>query len=500
MRGRRFWAVLWLLAMASGDAGPAGDLAHAADRGAAYPGDDVNAELRRHARPLAENRAGDHAGQALAIGDFDGDGYDDLAVGIPDKARGAVAIYKGTSAGPVAWTLLTEPTGAAVQLGRALVALDLDGDGIADLAVGAPGDAEHAGQVLTFHGSPAGLRLDRRLSADLAGAPGDEFGAALAAGPITGLTRSDRCRPALDGNRYAALVIGAPGARVAGVAGGAAYVVQEIVPSCARRVLVTTRLVPHGAPIAGAAFGAALAVGDLDDDGHADVIVGAPGGDAIFTFGGRLPPEPDPRAWSAMAAGGATIHGARGSAFGSALVVGELLPGGGSELAVGAPGGAGQVAIYHGGSLAPVLALTLTDTIPEPGDQFGAALAIGNVDRSDSSTDLVVGIPGENAQAGAIAILHGDALQLRTTLQPHDLDPAARPLARFGAALAIGNLDGPLDGNGPASLTRALLPDLAIGAPGALLPTTAGRVPLLHGTPADLATPWLTIDQTFAAP
>lgn len=109
--------------------------------------------------------AGDHFGSALAMGDFDGDGYGDLAIGVPDDDVhgvadvGGVNVLHGSADGLTAIALqafLTLPGDmgdhAGDRLGAALVALDVfdtgsfasDGpagghpDG-ADLAIGIPG-------------------------------------------------------------------------------------------------------------------------------------------------------------------------------------------------------------------------------------------------------------------------------------------------------------------------------------------------------------------------
>jgi hypothetical protein len=177
----------------------------------------------------------------------------------------------------------------------------------------------------------------------------------------------------------------------------------------------------------------------------------------------------------------------------------------GTEFVIGSPGGTGRVFVMNGG-LSPLNVKTLEDTAIESGDRFGAALAIGNVDRTDGSLDLVIGIPGENASAGAIAIVRGGLLTTRTTLLQTDQSPIYDNDAgdQFGTSLAIGHLDG----KGPVSSTAAagsLLLDLAIGASGeapdnfpfAEGPAGAGMVSLMRGASV-LPTTWKQLSQDFA--
>ncbi|HEX2639797.1 MAG TPA: FG-GAP-like repeat-containing protein, partial [Pyrinomonadaceae bacterium] len=89
----------------------------------------------------------DHFGSALASGDFNGDGFSDLAIGMPDRDSGTFAdagkvlLINGGSGG---LNLSTERTlsllsGGQGNAGAALVWADFNGDGFGDLAVGIPG-------------------------------------------------------------------------------------------------------------------------------------------------------------------------------------------------------------------------------------------------------------------------------------------------------------------------------------------------------------------------
>ncbi|MBZ0089311.1 MAG: integrin alpha, partial [Thermoanaerobaculia bacterium] len=104
---------------------------------------------------------------------FDGDGLADLAIGAPDEDlseadEGAVHILFGAESGVTAsgdqlWyrNLLPpadfSPTNIEDHFGAALATGDFDGNGHADLAIGAPGEAlttpGNAGAVFTLHGS-----------------------------------------------------------------------------------------------------------------------------------------------------------------------------------------------------------------------------------------------------------------------------------------------------------------------------------------------------------
>ncbi|MYS91187.1 MULTISPECIES: FG-GAP and VCBS repeat-containing protein [Streptomyces] len=108
------------------------------------------------------------------IGDFDKNGYGDIALGLPDKdnGRGAVTIWRGTSSGPSGSVTFTQATSgvsgspeAGDDFGYAISAADTNGDGYADLAVGVPHEdvdgREDQGGVHVFRGGSGGLSGSR---------------------------------------------------------------------------------------------------------------------------------------------------------------------------------------------------------------------------------------------------------------------------------------------------------------------------------------------------
>ncbi|MGQ4647263.1 FG-GAP-like repeat-containing protein [Lyngbya aestuarii] len=144
---------------------------------------------------LGANENGDKFGAALAVGDFNNDGFDDLVVGAPGEAPGAdpqsgyAFVYKGSTTGLVASQGLSQAGLGANEngdlFGAALTVGDFNNDGFDDLAVGAPGEAPGAdpqsGYAFIFHGSVSGLVANQGLDQAGLGANenGDLFGAAL---------------------------------------------------------------------------------------------------------------------------------------------------------------------------------------------------------------------------------------------------------------------------------------------------------------------------------
>ena len=356
---------------------------------------------------------------------------------------------------------------------------DIDGDGIPDIAVGAEGDdaggADRGALHVVFLDSDGTAKRTAEIDSSTPGGPrladGDSFGASAAA-------LGD-----LDADGVPDVAAGAPGDDAGGAGRGALHVVFLNPDGTAKRTAEINSTTANGPRLAdGDGLGSSAAgIGDIDGDGTQDMAAGAPNAgsagdvhvirlDAIAGRGNGLAEAVEKAANSTST----LLSPSSGDQFGRAAAnVGDLNGDGFAELAVGAPydggGGAdrGAVSVLFMKLDGTVRKLAKIDSTTANGpsladnDEFGfSAAGVGDLDR-DGVPDMAVGARGDDAggpDRGAVHVLFlnsdgtvkGTAeINSTTTNGPSLADDDA-----FGSSVAgIGDLDG--DGVG----------DIAVGAP-----------------------------------
>jgi hypothetical protein len=392
----------------------------------------------------------DWFGSAAATGDFNGDGFDDLAIGVPledaPEDSGAVNVIYGsaaglTSTGSQVWSQNSSGIGdgrePGDQFGRALAAADFNHDGAADLAIGAPFERvnkrAHAGAVNVIYGSPTGLDAGGNQfwtegSTGIIGTPekGDTFGSAL--------TVSD-----FNGDTFADLVVGVPREDQAGSDSGIAIVIYGSasgLSAAGNQLWGQDRPGIGGSSETNDLFGYALTAADFDHDGFDDLAVGVPFEDivaranagavnVIYGSATRLRSAGN-QLWSQDSPGIANTAEARDE-FGFALAAEDFNGDLSADLAIGVPGedqptNAGAVAIIYGrpeGLRSAGNQLWTQEALggspSEVWDTFAFSLVAGRFGNDTATTagDLAIGVPAEDVltktDAGAVNVAYGSA-------------------------------------------------------------------------------------------
>jgi hypothetical protein len=459
--------------------------------------------------------------------DFDNDGFQDLAVGTPAETvgnvgfAGVVHVLYGTASGlsGAGSQLFTQdvagiPSSVEIDdlFGGALVAGDFDGDGFQDLAVGAPGEdvgaVDAAGVVIVIYGSAGGLVApgSQLFTQDTPGIGSaaeafDNFGGALATGDA-------------DEDGVTDLAVGAPFEDAGAVDGAGA--VNVLFGSTGGLTASGSQLFTQDVAGIGSSaeqddgFGGALAFGEFDADGAADLAIGV-SGEAVGSvqFAGAvnvLSGSP-----GGLVAAGSQLFtqdtaGIGSSAepfdfFGSELASGDFQADGVVDLAVGVSGEAvgsvqfaGAVNVLSGspGGLVAAGSQLFTQDSPgigstaEDSDRFGASLATGDFD-ADGVADLAVGAPAESVGAvvgaGAVNVLYGSGAGLTGSgsqlfvQNSAGIGSTSEETDLFGASLAAGDFDG----DGPADLAVGVSQE-SVGSVEA-----AGAINILYGSGTGLS-------------
>ncbi len=440
--------------------------------------------IRQGAESAQILESNDRTGQALAAGDFNGDGYDDLAIGAPGETLGGIAgtglvlvVYGSrrglTHQGAISRsaTSVGGVNSADAAFGAALASGDFNGDSYDDLAIGAPFETvsgvADAGRVYVLHGGASGLAsaADTIFTESAGGGgveAGDEFGAALTAGDFNGDGEDD-------------LGIGAPGEDFAagaifqfpGSAGGITRVGAGFFKQSNLGGTNTTN----------DRFGHALAAGDLFGDSKEDLAASAP-------FRAILPATLAgvvyllPGSGTGLTSAGALSYSAEdpdtpqsSGRFGYALAVGQFGAGAYRSLAIGEIGRdisgtatAGRIVSVHGsvagldwspGGFRSITQATAGGTVSAL-DRFGWTLAVG--DRwsvaadtwgTDGYDELAVGTPHDadagSFDAGLVHVLRSTATNLTGAgaelYTQVDLSDDVEPADLMGAAVAMGRFD-----------------------------------------------------------
>ncbi|MFE0510293.1 FG-GAP and VCBS repeat-containing protein [Streptomyces sp. NPDC058964] len=394
--------------------------------------------------------AGDMFGGELAYADFNGDGYDDLAVASPsekvgtDTNGGALAILWGSANGLTGKGIdVPDPAASSHDYwGKDLAAGDFDGDGKADLAVGSSASTIYVYKGGFSTGGTPGGRTTIKPPI-MSGTNDDPYGPlSLTAGDVNGDGRTDLI---VDGFETTTQYGWNTNYWVPGTANGL---------SVASAKKLKTGMI--------------TAVGDINHDGFGDIVSGASwdnttdngttvpdsakGGKVNITYGSAS----GPAGTTGITQDTGNVPGTSetNDGFGWDLDLGDVNGDGYQDLVVSTPnediGGVsntGMVTVLYGSASGVNTAsgaqsfAQSTAGVPgddEKGDLFGADVKLDDVN-GDGRADLLVG-SYENSANGQVTYLPSDGTKITTTgartVSPSAVGVSTTGTPQFGALFA----------------------------------------------------------------
>ncbi|MBD3219997.1 T9SS type A sorting domain-containing protein [bacterium] len=351
---------------------------------------------------------GEFGYSVASAGDVDGDGYDDVLVGMPSHEgglyeNGRVYLYYGSPSGVQTTGSWYADSDLSSRFGFSVAtAGDIDGDGHDDIVVGDP-----------FTGSWSSGRLSVKYGA-AGGLSGHTMDWSEMGGYESWLGYSVATAGDIDGDGYDDVVAGAPRYHSGQIDEGAIYVYHGSasgVVSPPAIIQSDEELLGLGRQVVGA--------GDVDGDGHADVLVGcvpfggAPhhdevrlylgGPDGLQTTPAWIRSVGDPAVaggWSIGSAGDVNGDGYADVLLHDGTVDGDITDQGRLELFLGHHDGLATTAAWS--TLGP----------DDPDDGYGRPVTAGDVD-GDGFSDVLASAPAHDLDRGRLYCFHGGPLGLR---------------------------------------------------------------------------------------
>lgn len=393
-------------------------------------------------------------GQSMAMGDFDGDGFEDLVVGASNGSY--IAITYGTGAILSSTTVSTDTavviTGASSSdfFGVNLASGDVNGDGYDDILVGAT-TSSSAGAVYLIYGKATPL-TSGAVESDSANIKFTGTSENL------GVVALDD----LNGDGFADLVIGARLNSTSSESAGAVYILYGRSSTFTTGSMASVASFQFTGEAAADKFGSSLAVGDLNGDGLAEVVAGAPNNDdagidagAVYIVYGSTTLLSGSASIGASASKltGEVAGDLAGKAGGLAISAQSIDGDSYNDLLVGATqnddGAINAGAVYIvPGSAASYSTLTSlgSSSFHEiingvSGSGMPASLATGDFNQ-DGLGDLVIGAPYISSGTGTVYVIPGSASQADLNLTNATEFVGSSAGDTFGTTVAVGDLNG----------------------------------------------------------
>jgi hypothetical protein len=320
-------------------------------------------------------------------GDVNGDGYSDFLVGnysylVGIVRHGRVDLYLGSASGPGTTPDWSYDVSGSHFFGFSVsTAGDVNGDGYDDVIIGAPhytNTFSQEGRAYVFHGSAHGLGAAPAWTYD-GGQASIWFGNCVATGGD------------VNGDGYDDVLITAPQYTETADLEGRVYYFKGSASGLEAQPSWTRRTGLNGLYLSTAAGG-----GDVNGDGYDDVLCGMPGAPNYVGYTGKvrlwLGSATGPSTAYTEITGPAVL-----SRFGASVaIVGDVNGDGYADALIGAPGymdDLGQVQLYLGQATGIATTPNWTQLGPEGGSRRGEAVFSAGDFNGDGHADIVVGAP-----------------------------------------------------------------------------------------------------------